>query len=173
MVPGGAAGCSPSFWPGTHHRPGLNRMRGIADVDDDVNIAFVSRHDGREMHVICRPDSHCDGCRGESVLYWPSYFAEFRVEVFEIPDQTRLHQRLVWIAAPIPANFRERRDHLAIGDFHLIGNAGGCCPALKISFTTFELAGSVTSTICQRSVHTHADVEITQGCARRLSGSTS
>ena len=96
----------------------LDRMRGIADVDDHVDVPAVAGHAGGEMDVLAAEVTVAMRPRTARLVL----AEELRVDrIGEAPDQRAFVIWLARVAAPSRGDALERGDHLPFLDVHLDG----------------------------------------------------
>ena len=104
--------------PGDPPAARLGWMRGIADVDDHVDVPAVAGHARGEMDVLAAEVAVAMRPRTARLVL----AEELRVDrVGEAPDQYAFVIWLARVAAPSGRNALERRDHLPFLDVHLDG----------------------------------------------------
>src|SRR5258705_13014049 len=93
-------------------------MRGIRDVDDDVNLSGVAIHRGSQMHVTAAevPVTMCSEATG-LVLAQPNRMNR----ILQAPDHDAFVPGFLWIRIPAGLRSLERRNHLPVGDIQLAG----------------------------------------------------
>src|SRR5207248_4800410 len=97
---------------------GFDRLRRIADVDDDVDVVLVARHARREVQVAAARVEVAmrAGAAGLVLAELP------RIErIAHVPDEHALVVRLVRIAAPAGRDLPRRGDHSIAVHLHLDG----------------------------------------------------